>query len=46
MNHVLHIAADTQMRVETRGRTYSRRKLAARKTRMDVRVLEHADLGR
>jgi transposase len=36
MNHVLHIAAATQMRVEGRGRTDYRHKLAAGKTRMEA----------
>jgi transposase len=34
MNHVLHIAAATQVRLDTKGRAYYRRKLAAGKTRM------------
>jgi hypothetical protein len=32
MNHMLHIAAATQMRLDTQGRTYYWRKLAERKT--------------
>jgi hypothetical protein len=28
MNHMLHIAAATQIRLDTEGRTYYRRKLA------------------
>jgi transposase len=36
MNHVLHIAAATQMRVDSPGRAYYRRKLAAGKTRMEA----------
>ena len=33
MNHVLHIAAISQLRLDTEGRAYYRRKLAAGKTR-------------
>jgi transposase len=36
MNHMLHIAAATQVRLDTEGRTYSRRKLAEGKTRMEA----------
>jgi len=36
MNHMLHIAAATQMRLDTQGRTYYRRKLAEGKTRMEA----------
>jgi transposase len=36
MNHMLHIAAATQARLNTEGRTYYRRKLAAGKTRMEA----------
>jgi transposase len=36
MNHMLHIAAATQARLDTHGRTYYRRKLAAGKTRMEA----------
>jgi transposase len=36
MNHVIHIAAATQMRVDSPGRAYYRRKLAAGKTRMEA----------
>jgi transposase len=36
MNHMLHIAAATQVRLDTEGRAYYRRKLAAGKTRMEA----------
>jgi transposase len=36
MNHMLHIAAATQVRLDTEGRTYYRRKLTAGKTRMEA----------
>jgi transposase len=36
MNHMLHIAATTQIRLDTEGRRYYRRKLAAGKTRMEA----------
>jgi transposase len=36
MNHMLHIAAATQIRLDTRGRAYYRRKLAAGKSRMEA----------
>lgn len=36
MNHMLHIAATTQVRLDTPGRAYYRRKLAAGKTRMEA----------
>ena len=36
MNHMLHIAAATQMRLDTQGRSYYRRKLAEGKTRMEA----------
>ena len=36
MNHMLHIAAATQVRLDTAGRAYYRRKLAAGKTRMEA----------
>jgi transposase len=36
MNHMLHIAAATQVRLDTEGRTYYRRKLAEGKTRMEA----------
>ena len=36
MNHVLHIAAATQVRLDTEGRVYYRRKLAEGKTRMEA----------
>jgi transposase len=36
MNRVLHIAATTQIRLDTEGRTYYRRKLAAGKSRMEA----------
>ena len=36
MNHMLHIAAATQVRLDTQGRAYYRRKLAAGKTRLEA----------
>jgi transposase len=36
MNHMLHIAAATQVRLDTEGRRYFRRKLAEGKTRMEA----------
>jgi transposase len=36
MNHILHIAAVTQIRLDTEGRGYYRRKLADKKTRMEA----------
>jgi transposase len=36
INHMLHIAAATQVRLDTEGRAYYRRKLAAGKTRMEA----------
>jgi len=36
MNHVLHIAAIVQLRHDTEGRAYYRRKIAAGKTRMEA----------
>ena len=36
MNHMLHIAAATQVRLNTDGRAYYRRKLAEGKTRMEA----------
>ncbi len=36
MNHVLHIAAVVQLRNDTQGRAYFRRKVAAGKTRMEA----------
>ena len=36
MNRMLHIAAATQVRLDTEGRAYYRRKLAAGKTRMEA----------
>ena len=36
MNHVIHIAATTQIRLDTPGRAYYRRKLAAGKTRAEA----------
>jgi transposase len=36
MNHMLHIAAATQVRLDTEGRAYYRRKLAEGKTRMEA----------
>ena len=36
MNHVIHIAAVSQIRLDTPGRAYYRRKLAAGKTRAEA----------
>ena len=36
MNHMIHIAAATQIRLDTEGGAYYRRKLAAGKTRMEA----------
>jgi transposase len=36
MNHMIHIAAATQIRLDTDSRAYYRRKLAAVKTRMEA----------
>ena len=36
MNHMIHIAAATQIRLDTDGRRYYRRKLAEGKTRMEA----------
>ncbi|MGH6690630.1 MAG: transposase, partial [Gammaproteobacteria bacterium] len=36
LNHMLHIAAVTQIRLDTQGRTYYRRKRAAGKKRMEA----------
>jgi hypothetical protein len=36
MNHMLHIAAATQARLDTEGRRYYRRKIAEGKTRMEA----------
>jgi hypothetical protein len=36
MNHMLHIAAATQIRLDTEGRAHYRRKLAEGKTRMEA----------
>jgi transposase len=36
INHMLHIAAASQIRLDTEGRRYYRRKLAAGKTRMEA----------
>jgi transposase len=36
MNHMIHIAAATQIRLDTPGRDYYRRKLAAGKTRAEA----------
>ena len=36
MNHVLHVAAIVQIRHDTEGRAYYRRKLAAGKTPMEA----------
>jgi hypothetical protein len=36
MNHMLHIAAATQVRLDTEGRRYYRRKIAEGKTRMEA----------
>ena len=47
MNHMLHIAAVTQIRLDTEGRAYYRRKLAAGKTPHGSHALpETADLRR
>ena len=37
MNHMLHIAAISQIRLDTEGRTYYRRKLGEAKTRKEAR---------
>jgi len=37
MNHMIHIAAATQIRLDTPGRAYYRRKIAAGKTRAEAR---------
>ncbi len=37
MNHMIHIAAATQIRLDTPGRAYYRRKVAAGKTRAEAR---------
>ena len=36
MNHMIHIAATTQIRLDTPGRAYYRRKVAAGKTRAEA----------
>ena len=36
MNHMIHVAATTQIRLDTEGRAYYRRKLAAEKTRAEA----------
>ena len=36
MNHMIHIAAATQIRLDTEGRAYYRRKLASGKTRAEA----------
>ncbi len=36
MNHMIHIAAATQIRLDTPGRAYYRRKIAAGKTRAEA----------
>jgi len=36
MNHMIHIAAVTQIRLDAEGRTYYRRRLAAGKTRLEA----------
>jgi hypothetical protein len=36
MNHMVHIAAATQIRLDTEGRAYYRRKLAAGKSRAEA----------
>ncbi|WP_198664535.1 transposase [Jiangella endophytica] len=41
INRMLHIAATTQMRLDTEGRAYYRRKLAAGKTRMEACAASH-----
>lgn len=46
-NHVIHIAAVNQIRLDTPGRAYYRRKLAAGKTRSEaMRCLKKAHLRR
>ncbi len=42
MNNMLHIAATTQIRLDTPGRAYYRRKLAAGKTRMEAMAASSA----
>jgi transposase len=37
MNHMIHIAATTQIRLDTEGRAYYRRKLAAGKSRAEAK---------
>ena len=47
MNHMLHIAAATQASLNTSGRAYYRRKLAADKTRMEgMKLPQETDLRR
>jgi hypothetical protein len=47
MNHMIHIAATTQIRLDTEGRAYYRRKLAAGKTRAEaMRCLKAPGLRR
>ena len=47
MNHMIHIAATTQLRHDTEGRAYYRRKLAAGKTKAEaMRCLKTAHLRR
>ncbi len=47
MNHMIHIAATTQIRLDTPGRAYYRRKIAAGKSRREaMRCLKTADLRR
>ena len=36
MNHMIHIAAISQIRLDTEGRTYYRRKLGAGKTTLEA----------
>jgi len=47
MNHMIHIAAITQIRLDTPGRAYYRRKQAAGKTKLEaLRCLKAEDLRR
>ncbi len=46
MNHMLHIAAISQIRLDTPGRAYYRRKLAADKKTRSAALLEAEDLQR
>ncbi len=46
MNHMLHIAAISQIRLDTPGRAYYRRKLAAGKTKLEALLPQAEDLRR